>query len=385
MMGVSHEDVYDIVSTGNSSTASINAGATFTGAGEDVSQISSASIMFFANQNATLTVAQSLDGVSWDISDSFTVPASSGRSFVVTAVGQFLRVSVTNTSGSTATIVRLQTIYSTTPQELIRSTGQQASSGSMPVVLASDQSAIPVNTLSLPLPPVESTGAAFGSITTGATTTVVLRKATYTEQSSNAQRSVVSSSASDSAAGTGIRSVKIVYYTSAGVGPFEEIITLNGITAVNTVASNICFIDSITAVTVGSGGVAAGNITVRSTAGGGGVAIKQLSLGDTQSLDAVLYVPVGKTAFITGLRVGHNGTTVGSGARFALLKQELNLSGAPVIQISSFVRLLGQSSTNPTDYQSPIAIVGPARVEMRVTPETATSTIYYGGFEYFMR
>lgn len=384
-MGVSYEDIYDVISTNNSSTAAINAGATFTGAADDVSQMSSAIIMLFANQNTTLVISQSRDGSSWDVSDTFTVPASSGRSFTISVVSQFIRVAVTNTSGSTANVVRLQTIYSTTPQDLIRATGQQASAGSLPVVLATDQSTIPVNVLSTPSPSPEDSGFEFGQITLNSTAEVLLRKATYTEQTTNAQRSVVSSSANDSSAGTGIRAVKLIYYTVTGTGPFEETVTLNGTTAVNTVATNICYIDKILAITVGSGGTAAGNITVRSVAGGGGVAIKQVSTGDLQSFDAVHYVAAGQTLYITGLSTGHNGTTVGSGARYRIRKQTLNSANQPLIQVSDFVRLYGQSSTNTRIYQSPIIITGPAKIELWVAPETTSSTIYYGSFDYFTR
>jgi hypothetical protein len=384
-MGLSYEDIYDVVSTNNSSTAAINAGASFIGAADDVSQMSSAIVTLFANQNTTLVVQQSRDGTNWDVSDTFSIPASSGRSFCVSAVSQFLRVSVTNTAGSTATTVRLQTIYSTTPQEIVRATGQQASAESLPVVLATDQSAIDVNVLSTPSPSPEDSGFAFGQIQLAAIAEVLLRKATYTEQTANAQRSVVSSSANDSSAGTGVRTVKITYFTATGTGPFEETITLNGTTAVNTVATNICFIDKMEAVTAGSGGVAAGNITVRSVTGGGGVAIKQISTGDLQSFDAVHYVATGQTLYVTGLSTGHNGTTVGSGARYRIRSQPINVANAPLRQVSDFVRLYGQSSTITRIYQSPIIVVGPAKVELWVLPETATSTIYYGSFDYFTR
>lgn len=384
-MGLSYEDVYDVVSTNNSSTASINAGASFIGAADDVSQMSSAIITLFANQTTSLVVQQSRDGTNWDISDTFSIAASSGRSFTVSAVSQFLRLSLTNTSGSTATVVRLQTLYSTTTQQIIRATGQQTAADSLPVVLATDQSSIPVNVISTPAPSPEASGFEVGQIQTAATTEVILRKATYTEQTTNAQRSLVSSSANDAAAGTGVRTVRITYYTASGTGPFQETITLNGTTAVNTVATNICYIDKMDAITAGSGGAAAGNITVRSVTGGGGVAIKQISTGDLQSFDAVHYVATGQTLYITGLSTGHNGTTVGSGARYRIRSQPIGVANAPLKQVSDFVRLYGQSSTITRLYQSPIIVVGPAKVELWVLPETATSTLYYGSFDYFTR
>jgi hypothetical protein len=160
---------------------------------------------------------------------------------------------------------------------------------------------------------------------------------------------------------------------------------MNGTTAVNTVATNICYIDKMDAITAGSAGTAAGNITVRSTAGGGGVAIKQISTGDLQSFDAVHYVATGQTLYITGLSTGHNGTTVGSGARYRIRSKPIGVADAPLKQVSDFVRLYGQSSTITRLYQSPIIVVGPAKVELWVLPETATSTTYYGSFDYFTR
>jgi hypothetical protein len=194
-----------------------------------------------------------------------------------------------------------------------------------------------------------------------------------------------SSNAADAAAGTGARTVLIKYYTVTGTGPFSETLTLNGTTGVNTVATNICYIDEMTVVTVGSGGTTAGNITMRSTTAGGGVVIKQITAGDLQPFDCVHYIPTGVTLYITGLSVGHNGTTVGSGARYRIRKQTLNATGVPLVQVSDFVRLYGQSSTLSRIYQSNIIVTGPAKIELWVIPETSSSTIYYGSFDYFTR
>src|SRR4051812_44779293 len=122
-----------------------------------------------------------------------------------------------------------------------------------------------------------------GQVTTAATTRVPLNATTYNEQTSGAQRSFKSSSANDAAAGSGVRQVKIVYYTlsSAGViaGPFTEIVTLNGTVAVPTVATNIALVERLEAVAVGSGGVAAGTITLYDDAGGAGSAICSIAVG----------------------------------------------------------------------------------------------------------
>ena len=49
---------------------------------------------------------------------------------------------------------------------------------------------------------------------------------------------LASTSANDTAAGTGIRKVRI-HYLDADHVPHEEVVTLNGLTAVNTVATDI--------------------------------------------------------------------------------------------------------------------------------------------------
>jgi hypothetical protein len=384
-MGLSFNPNFEYISTNNSSTANLGAGATFTGVADDVRDIDVIHVVFFATQNATLFLDQSTNGTNWDLVDTFSYAANAGFSTSVAAVGQFYRVRVTNTGGSATTSFRLQSQYSSGVATTPRSLGQKTMAESFPINIASDQSTLNVNVLSTPSATPEESGFQFGTVSTAASTEVIVRRATYTEQTTNAQRSIVSSSASDSSAGTGIRTVLITYYTSTGSGPFTETITMNGTTPVNTVATNICYIEDIESVTVGSGGSAAGNIQLRAGTAGAGATIKQISTGDNQSFDAVHYVAAGITDYITGISCSHNGTTVGSGAVFRLRKQMLNTPNVPLIQVSDFVRLYGQSSTFSRIYQSPIIVTGPAKIELWVAPETTSATVYRGSFDYFTR
>jgi hypothetical protein len=384
-MPIGYNPNVEVISLNNTSTSNLAASATFTGAGDDVTEVDVIHVNLFATQPCTILVEQGPDGTNWDISDSFSSTANIGFSTSVGAVAKFSRVKVTNNGGSSTTSFRLNTQYSSSISPLPRKTGQAAMANSVPVTFASDQSNLNVAVISTPSPTPEASGFSFGQITLANIAEIFLRKATYTEQTSNAQRSVKSSNANDSSAGTGVRTVKITYYTSTLTGPFTETITMNGTSGVNTTNTDICYIEKIEALTVGSGGVAAGNITVQSTTGGGGVVIKQLSTGDLESLDSVHYIATGATLYITGMSCGHNGTTVGSGARYRLRKQVLGTANSPLIQVSDFVRLYGQSSTFARDYTSNIIITGPAKVELWVLPETSSSTIYYGSFDYFTR
>jgi hypothetical protein len=223
----------------------------------------------------------------------------------------------------------------------------------------------------------------FGDITTAALTDVVVRRTAYTEQSTNGQRSIASASANDTAAGTGARTVVITYFDQAGAGPFTETLTLNGTTGVNTVATNICFIERMTVTSVGSGGSNAGIITLYSAINKGGVTIGTIAATDNQTYWAHHYVPLGKTINVTGISASHNGTTVGSGGVFRLFSIPIPTANKPDIQISDSVRLYGQSSTFSRVYQSPIKITGPARLTMRLTPESTSSIIYRTSFDYF--
>lgn len=112
-----------------------------------------------------------------------------------------------------------------------------------------------------------------------------------------AQRmAVVSTSANDAAAGTGIRQI-MIHYLDANYAPQIEYVTLNGVTPVNTVATNILRINSVHATLEGTGAAAAGNISVTNT--GGTVTYGFISAGSNTARQAIYTVPAGVTGYIT--------------------------------------------------------------------------------------
>jgi hypothetical protein len=121
-----------------------------------------------------------------------------------------------------------------------------------------------------------------------------IRPSTYTPQAAGAQRSVNSTSANDTAAGTGARTIRITYYTQTGTGtlagPFTEDITLNGTTGVNTVATNIRYISEIEVLTAGTGGVNAGAIQVWTGTGATGTIWASIPIGNYDMGSAHFYV-----------------------------------------------------------------------------------------------
>lgn len=107
------------VSTVNSSTTTLLASAVFTGTSEDISQYQNISVYIFSDQaSATdgLSVQQSSNGTNWDITDVYTIPASTGKTFTIGITGQFFRIIYTN-GGVNQTSFRLQTIFHTYDQK----------------------------------------------------------------------------------------------------------------------------------------------------------------------------------------------------------------------------------------------------------------------------
>lgn len=108
ILAAASQYVYEF--TGNSSTANIGSGSSFTGASESNMGVGAIQVGIFINQPCTVELQQSTNGSDWDfVSRYFTVASvADNRTFV--AKGSYVRVVVTNTGGSTATTVRIQTL-----------------------------------------------------------------------------------------------------------------------------------------------------------------------------------------------------------------------------------------------------------------------------------
>lgn len=221
----------------------------------------------------------------------------------------------------------------------------------------------------------------FGDVSSSATTTTPVRRTAYTEPASTAAFSIKSASANDTAAGTGARTVTVTYMDSSYVMQTETV-TLNGTACVNSVTTTARFIEKVTVVTAGSTGSNVGLLTLY-TATACSTTVGTVAATDNQTFWAHHYVPTGKVCNVTGLSVNHNGTTVGSGAVFAIKSLPVSVANAVETQAGDFHRLYGQSSTAQRQYLSPIKIAGPARLVVYVTPETSSATVYRASIDYF--
>jgi hypothetical protein len=158
---------------------------------------------------------------------------------------------------------------------------------------------------------------------------------------------------------------------------------MNGTTPVNTTSTTICYIEKMEVLTVGSTGSNVGIISFRTTTGGGGSTFASIAATDNETFYTHHYVATGKTCYVTGISVGHNGTVVGSGGLFIVRSQALNVANSVDNQIGDFVRLYGQSSSITRTWGTALEVVGPSRITVLVTPESTSALIYRASIDFY--
>lgn len=213
-----------------------------------------------------------------------------------------------------------------------------------------------------------------GYVGTETTASTIVRASTYIEQGFNAQRSINSTSASDTSAGIGARTVKITYLDSNGNGPYTEIVTLNGTTAVNTVATNIALIEKMEVQTVGSNGGNVGTIQLWTTTAGGGSIWASILAGDNQTYWAHHYVPTGKHSHIVSIRAASTGI---NGSLTINTLNPLN-NTVPQRSIAGTLRYL--NFTNTMGFSVPLIIPGPAIIFLNARMDSSAGTTTFASF-----
>lgn len=224
--------------------------------------------------------------------------------------------------------------------------------------------------------PGTSSGVSSGYVATSATSTVAIRATAYTVPGTAAQRSVKSANAADAAAGTGAQQVKITYFDGSLNGPFTEVVTLNGVTGVNTVATNIAYIEKLEVVRVGTGGSNAGIISLMTLVAGGGTTIGSIIAGDNRTFWAHHYVPPGITSFVNHV------IAAGSAVAGFVTLNTFNPIDATVAQ-SNPTGILRHGTTAVTmEFPIPFGVPGPAIVFVNERPDAATASTAFGSFGY---
>jgi hypothetical protein len=204
-----------------------------------------------------------------------------------------------------------------------------------------------------------------------------IRASTYVAQAAQGQRSLVSTSALDTAAGTGARSVTINYLNNA-MQLKQDTVVLNGTVAVNTNAVDIEFIESLVVATSGTDLANDGTINLMTGVGGAGTVMSAIVALDNSTFYAHHYVPAGVSCYVNK----HTGAaTLAAGRTFLVRTGSPTVTG-PTLQIGDIIIHLA-GSTEDHDYETPLIVTGPDLIVMRENPTaSAAGNLAYASFDW---
>ena len=137
------------------------------------------------------------------------------------------------------------------------------------------------------------------------------------------QLQLVSTSADDTIAGTGIQKIRIKYYDSNSVAQ-QEIVEMDGLTPKNTTATDINRIECMRAYQIGSGNVAAGTITAKDT--GATNLYAQIDINENFCPRCLHYAVPGSKSFVTDILISSN---TKEGVEFRLVVTKNFTTGEP--------------------------------------------------------
>lgn len=196
---------------------------------------------------------------------------------------------------------------------------------------------------------------AYGKLTTtGAVTGVLVRDqdGTALQVPQGVQLSIVSTSASDAAAGTGARTV-VVEYLNGNLDYSFEVVTLNGTTPVLTLATDVRWVQAVHVATAGSGTVAAGDITVAN----GGATYLKIMTGERTTHNSFTRVPRQRRLFITELYAGSNSGS--SASRVLIEGVSTQINGLDQSETGLFYKVAGialQDSSTTLSLTAPLPV-----------------------------
>lgn len=285
--------IESVVSVPNSTSTPLATGASFTGTAESTEGFSAVTVAALTDQDGTLYAEFSPDNSNWDSSIPFTVLAGTNEVHRLTTTRKYFRTRFTNTATQNQSYLRLQTTLGS----------QQTLNSPLNATIGQDSDALTVRSVSEERATAESLYAGrmlvnkYGSNTdVDAAEDIWNVGGDYTGWPAAADTvTVVSSSASDTSAGTGARTVKI-FGLDSNFALQEETLTLNGTTPVAT-TNLYTRIYRAFVVTAGSGTTNAGTISVRQTNTAANVFL-QITAGIGQSQTTSYTVPAGYTGYL---------------------------------------------------------------------------------------
>jgi hypothetical protein len=211
-----------------------------------------------------------------------------------------------------------------------------------------------------------------GNLTSASTSEVLMYARTYAEPASQAQRSIVGG-AQDGPGGSGMKAARLVYLNSAYEQKIEDFV-LNGATPVNSVGTDIRFVQDMFGI---EGAAASSAVKLMTATGGGGTEIAGIGTGTDRAFFCHHYVPVGKRAFVLGW-----GADIDGNANFKLKGQErfgANLVDRILdLQNLMFPTLVAAFPNRPSFYRkfpAPLPIGEKCYIRVTVVPGQAGSTV----------
>ena len=182
---------------------------------------------------------------------------------------------------------------------------------------------------------------------------------------------ISSSSASDTSAGTGARTI-VLQGLDANYGQIQETVTLNGQTAVNTVNSYLRVLHMYVA-TAGSGLAAAGTVYAGTgTVTSGVPAVIYLTYNALNgSTSAIWTVPAGYTAYVTSVTSFSGNATAGQWTKFGLYASAT--PGAPLDSNLQWITSNGGEGVIELTY--PLAFAAQTDIEIRAISTVAAASV----------
>jgi hypothetical protein len=201
--------------------------------------------------------------------------------------------------------------------------------------------------------------------------TVWAQGGTYAYPASASVMKISSSSADDTSAGTGARTISIAGL-DADYNEISETVILNGQTAVNTVNSYLR-ISRMFVVTAGSGATAAGTIyagTGTVTSGVPAAIYGMIAFGANQTQMAFWTVPAGYTLYLMGVYYSSGNTTANAFTNFQMIQRSLG----GVFRQQSSTRTPG-SGDFVLDLHTPIVFTEKTDIEIRAIASAGASSV----------
>lgn len=197
---------------------------------------------------------------------------------------------------------------------------------------------------------------------------------TIPDQTTGETISFVSGSAQDSASGTGVRTVRVLYIDINLQSQYTDI-TLTGTTPVTGQLSGCRFIQCMYALTTGTGNAAAGEITAyRST--DSAVDFAQISAGETRCQSSARMVPAGKCCFLAGSAASSSSGLLGADVLIDIVSTYFNGENyAAAGQWYDYGSIGTQDNSVAYTFPVPLCFPEGAIIAMRATKGTVDATI----------